>query len=168
MSRALPRRTDHDDATDAELARWPGVTWTRTLRGKHYALVLTFGGLSRFVTYSCTPSDGGHGLQNHLRDVRKVCAEIGARRTPEPKTKSPQRQRNRTQPRLVANNDKATGGPLRDPWAALSAIRVDEPPKTLNPPPAPPLGFWRRMLHKLTAWARKVTPKPLSKYRKSV
>ena len=148
MSRALPRRTDHDDATDAELARWPGVTWSRALRSKHYALVLEFRGVSRFVTYSGTPSDGGHGLQNHLRDVRKVCAEIGAKRTPEPRAKSPPRQRNRTEPRLVANDDKATGGPLRDPWAALEGVTFNPPPQPVEEAPAPRLGLWRRL------WAR--------------
>lgn len=152
MSRALPRRTDLDDPTDAELARWPGVTWSRALRGKHYALVLDFNGLSRFVTYSCTPSDGVRGLQNHLRDVRKVCAEIGAKRTPEPKTQAPRRTRNHTEPRLVANNDKATGGPLRDPWAALATIQIAEPvaPLPMVTAPTRPLGFWRRAWHAIT------------------
>lgn len=158
MSRALPRRTDHDDATDAELARWPGVTWSRALRGKHYALVLTFGGLSRFVTYSCTPSDGGHGLQNHLRDVRKVCTEIGAKRLAEPKSHAPRRSRNRTEPRLVANDDKATGGPLRDPWAALDGVTFNPTPQPVEAAPAPRLGLWRRVWSRIRA---AISPHPL-------
>lgn len=42
MSEPL-RRSDHDDYAEAELKRWPGVTWERHHRSKHMALEIVKG-----------------------------------------------------------------------------------------------------------------------------
>jgi hypothetical protein len=90
-------RNDYEDLQDAELARWPGISWTRETRSKHNAIVLTFNGLSRFVTYPCTPGDTIRGGLNHVRDLRHAAYEIGARRLKEERSAQPRRKRNRTE-----------------------------------------------------------------------
>jgi hypothetical protein len=67
-----------ESAIDAEISRWPGVTAHREHGGKHYRLVLNYGGKSRFVTYPCTPSDW-RGHYNRIGDIRKTLAELGAK-----------------------------------------------------------------------------------------
>lgn len=136
MSAAKPKRTVYDDPTDAELARWPGVTWARQVRGKHYALILTFNGVSRFVTYPGTPGDSTRGVLNHLADVRAALRYLGATRTPEPRAASPRRARNRTDA-PVRITERATGGPKRDPWEALRTLEVVEPTPVQPPAPEP-------------------------------
>lgn len=149
MSQAQVKPTIYDEPTDAELARWPGVTSTRTVRSKHYALLLTFNGVTRQVFYPCSPSDAYRGALNHLADVRRVLTELGATRTAEVKTAGPRRVRNRTQPGRVVITDRATGGPKRDPWAGLSAMQFVEPEVPQAVEVEQPKPWWRQLL----AWA---------------
>lgn len=93
MSQPRPKRTIFDDAVDAELERWPGVTWTRICRGKHPAVVVTFGSVSRAVGYSGTPSDSRRGLDKHLTDLRRALRDLGAVREREAKATTPRRTR---------------------------------------------------------------------------
>jgi hypothetical protein len=132
MSRAQPKRTCYDEALEAELARWPGVTWRREVRSKHYALVLDFGGLTRFHIYPSTPGDTTRGPLNQVRDLRAMLKGMGAVRLAEPKATGPKRQRNRTEakvPRPVVELR-----PVSDPLAGLAAFRrklVDQTPFVL-------------------------------------
>lgn len=150
MSRPLPRRTDHDDAADAELARWPGVTWTRTLRGKHYALVLEYGGVSRFVIYPATGSDR-RGPLNCVRDIRAACRDLGAKRTERLKSSAPHRagaaRRKGQAPERFALPPRDPTRLDRDPWEALKGFECAPPPQAPEPAPLqPPPGLWARLL----------------------
>jgi hypothetical protein len=147
MSAPSPKRHEYDDLQANELARWPGVSWSRQVRSKHYALVLTFDGVSRFVIYPSSPGDNQRGGLNHLRDIRQTLAAMGATRMAEPKSQQTRRTRNRTEPARVVIVERATGGPRRDPWAALASLEIPERPPTVEPPPAPPQEpWWRRVL----------------------
>lgn len=79
MTAARPKRTAYDNAVDVEISRWPGVRASRMCRGKHYAIVLGFNGVSRFVCYAATPSDR-RGVLNHIGDIRRTLRAMGARR----------------------------------------------------------------------------------------
>lgn len=141
MSQAAVKRHEYDEHQEAELAKWPGVEWSRQVRGKHYALVLSFNGRSRFVIYPTSPGDSIRGMLNHLTDVRATLRFIGAERLEEQVSAKPRRQRNRTEPIRVVIADRATGGPKRDPWTGLAGW---------TPPPKPP----RRvsLLRRLYGW----------------
>lgn len=147
MSQPRVKRHDYEQHQEAELARWPGVTYSRQVRAKHYALVLTFGGVSRFVTYPTSPGDTTRGALNHLRDVRKACAELGATRLRSVKATGAKRQRNRTEPARLNLGERVTGGPCRDPWAALATLEIPAPqPKAAPVAAAAPSPWWRRLL----------------------
>lgn len=142
MSAAKPKRTCMDDAADAELLRWPGVVSHREVRGKHYALVLTFEGRSRFVTYSGTPGDTFAAPMTHVRDLKGVLRELGATRTPERKAPARERRQRQATPAPAPRQSErpvAGVGPLSDPFAALASVRtrlVEATPFVL-PIPAP-------------------------------
>lgn len=148
MSAPAAKRTCYDPITDAELERWPGVTWRRELRGKHQALVLTFGNVSRFVIYPTSPGDSIRGPKNHLANVRQALREMGAARTAEPKGRVARRHR----PRVVApvnlapSAPQAGASPTRDPWAVLKSVQISEAAPVT--PPASPT-FWRRIITRL-------------------
>lgn len=149
MSQAVCKRHVYDEQQEAELARWPGVTWGREVRGKHYALVLTFDGASRFVVYPSSPGDVMRGGLNHLTDARVALRAIGAVRTSQ-KRQGPKVARRRTRVEesfRLARLEPITGGPERDPWAELRTIDLT-PPEPPTPPPTP--CFWSRLL----AWFR--------------
>jgi len=126
MSQALARRHDYDRHQEAELARWPGVSWRREQRAKHYALILTFNGVSRFVTYPCTPGDGARGALNHIRDLRHALQALGARRRPEPKPGPDRRRRHhRVEPWSWRLPERGPPTRLsRDPFEALAQLRA--------------------------------------------
>lgn len=144
MSAPAPKWTFYDDLVEAELQHWPGVTWTRQVRSKHYALVLTFGGVSRFVTYPCSPSDR-RGAWNHVATVKATLREMGAVRTAPKrsgrvaKAKPP---RQAAQPVSITRAEPLRRDPSRDPWAALQALRVEQAADDLKPA-APTL--WARV-----------------------
>jgi hypothetical protein len=147
MSLASPKRHDYDDRQDAELSRWPGVTWSRQIRGKHYAIVLTYGGVSRFVTYPCTPGDTVRGALNHIHDLRLVLTALGAERSVEVKSLAPRRHRNRTETVSFGPVEHISGGPMRDPWEALRGVTVTATVPVPAPTVAPPkLSLWRRVV----------------------
>jgi len=123
MSQAQPKKTEYDGIVDTELAKWPGVAWSRQPRGKHQALVLEFGGVSRFVIYPTTPGDSGRGALNHLQNVRGVLKELGAVREAVPKAKRPHRRQNRTTAKVVDLGERAARDPGRDPFTALAGFR---------------------------------------------
>lgn len=122
MTAPSPKRHGFAEQQEAELSRWPGVTWTRQHRGKHYALVLEYGGLSRFVIYPASPGDMLRGGLNHVRDIRAVLTAMGAERVAEARSSRPSRRRNRTEPRRleVVTADTRLS---RDPFAALVDFR---------------------------------------------
>lgn len=98
MSAPSIRRTPQDEAADAELAMWPGVSWRREVRGKHRALVIGYRGREMFVAYPCSSSDSRRGGLNHVKDVRAVLRALGATRSAVARSEAPRRQRNRTEP----------------------------------------------------------------------
>ena len=77
----VPHRHDYHHFQDAELAKWPGVTFRREHKRKHYALVLTFKGRERFVVYPTSPGDR-KGHLAHITCVRAELAFLGAVRAP--------------------------------------------------------------------------------------
>jgi len=146
MSAPAVKRTCYDDPVETELQRWPGVTWRREVRGKHYALVLTFGGVSRFVIYPTSPGDTVRGPLNHLSNVRQELRAMGATRVGETKAAQTERRR-RTRPavrplNLSPTEPQAGASPNRDPWAALAEIKIAPPPAI----PVPPASMWSRFV----------------------
>lgn len=144
MSAPKVKRTDYDDPVETEIERWPGVTFRREVRAKHFALVLTFNGASKFLIYPATGSDR-RGVLNHLTDLRAALRELGAVRIEPVKSTGPRRSRNRTEPRRVKTGEPATGGPKRDPWAALADFRPAEPEPVTQRRPT----FWQRLWRRL-------------------
>ena len=125
MSQAQPKRTIYDDAMEAELARWPRVTWKRVVRGKHYAMNLTFGGVTRLHTYPSTPSDSRRGQQRQIRDLKESLRDLGATREVQRKATGPKRRQNRTTPSVIDLGERAVRDPSRDPFAGLAQLRRD-------------------------------------------
>lgn len=121
MSAPSPKRHAFNDHQEAELARWPGVTWRREVRSKHYALVLTFGGVSRFVIYPTSPGDTMRGGMNHVRDIRAALTALGATRLEVIRSAAPQRRRNRTEARETF--EPAVTRLSHDPFAALANFK---------------------------------------------
>ena len=126
MSAPSVKRHDFDNHQEAELARWPGVTWTRTVRAKHYALVLTFGGVSRFVIYPTSPSDAYRGALNHVRDIRHTLTAMGATRTQERAASGPRRVRryHDTPTGPIALSAQKSTRLGQDPFAVLAGLRI--------------------------------------------
>lgn len=147
MTAAL-KRTTYDDPVEAELDRWPGVAWARETRSKHYALVLTYRGQSRFVIYPATPGDNRRGALNHLANVRAELRALGAQRSAPTKAEGRRkRQPSRTTATVYeferANPDE---GPLRDPFAVLAALKIanDDAPAAQPESAAPRQSLWSR------------------------
>lgn len=111
----------YDEASDAELARWPGVTASRTVGGKHACLVLEFDGKTRKVFYPVSPSDAYRGQKNHITNIRHTLRAMGAVRTEAPASNGHKRERRRTRSESATPvaDSHPEHGPLRDPWAAL-------------------------------------------------
>ena len=80
------RHRDLCRAQEAEIARWPGVTFRREHGGKHPRIIVAFKGRERFTPYSSTPGDYKGNLPR-LTALRATIAFLGAVRTP---TKSTQ------------------------------------------------------------------------------
>jgi hypothetical protein len=77
----MGRRHPYDEAADAELAHWSGVTWERLAQGrKALSLVVSYRGVTRKVHYPITPSDSRTGALNHVQDLRRTLRDMGARR----------------------------------------------------------------------------------------
>jgi hypothetical protein len=123
MTKAVVKRTFYDDPADAELEQWPGVEAKRVVRGKHYALVLTFNGVSRFVIYPTSPGDT-RGALNHIQNIREVLREMGATRAVRRKSAAPKRKRNVVEIATVRPLEPLDAGPSRDPWEALKGVRA--------------------------------------------
>lgn len=148
MSEPL-RRSDHDDYAEAELKRWPGVTWERHHRSKHMALVLTFQGVSRFVTYPLTTSDSVRGPLNHVATIRRTLREMGATRLEVVKGQGQAKRR----ARKAASDEPIKLDPRektrldQNPFDALAGFQCAEPVAPAEPPPqTPPPSLWRRIL----------------------
>lgn len=149
MSEPL-RRSVHEDYADDELRRWPGVSWGRRHRSKHMALVLTYQGVTRFVTYPLTSSDSARGPQNHVGDIRRTLRELGATRLEVVKAQAQPKRRKRTvaeEPISIPPRDKTRLD--HDPFAALAGFRFPEPEPP--DPPAPTPSFIARTLAKLSS-----------------
>jgi hypothetical protein len=119
-----PRRSEYDLATERELIMWPGVTCRQDRRSKHCALILTFRGEERMMTYPATGSDV-RGPRNHVRDMRAILRGMGAYRVERTKSTAPRRGRNRTTPNRLQTIEHASGGPRRDPWEPLRAMIIE-------------------------------------------
>lgn len=63
--------------TRREIEAWEGVTITQEEGGKHGRVTLHYGGESRFVVVSNTPSDA-LGIKNHIALVRRILKQMGA------------------------------------------------------------------------------------------
>lgn len=114
-----------------EVAEWPGVAVTFGSRSKHNEAVLTFGEVSRFVTYPKTPSDV-RGIYNQVAAVRRELAAMGATRNERAKATGPKRERNPG----AAMRDIGVGEPAPvkpDPWEALQGLVGDDAPLITAP-----------------------------------
>lgn len=137
MSQPALKRHPYEDAQRAELARWPGVVASHEIRGKHFALVLRFGEVSRFVIYPSTPGDSGRGALNHVREIRHTLAGLGATRIETVKATAPRRRRQRMEiptPRLQSVSDTRL---CQDPFSQLAQLRFEAPKPQPIPPQAP-------------------------------
>lgn len=144
MSAPAVKRTFYDQAVEAELAKWPGVSWRREVRSKHYALILTVGNVSRFVIYPASPSDSVRGAKNHLANVRQTLREMGAVREEEARASAERRRRARPAERpinLSPSEPQRGASPTRDPWAALAEIKIEP-----APPPIRRKSLWSRFV----------------------
>lgn len=157
MTAPVAKRTDQDEPMERELENWPGVSWKRSIRGKHYALVLTFNGATRFVTYSSTPGDRASRF-NAVRDLRSTLRDLGAVRKAPAKSASPRRTRARAKrptAQIIPMTVKA------DPWVKLERLKLQQPEELTKPdgiimlPPRP--GFWRRALDWLFGQRSEIT-----------
>jgi hypothetical protein len=153
---AVLKRSDYDDAVELELSRWPGVTFHREVRGKHYALVLAYRGATRFVIYPASPSDSRRGALNHLANVRAELRALGAQRLAT--TKVEDRRKRKPQPTATVYEFERANpgeGPLRDPFAVLADMRVEWIQPANDVPPesaAPRQSLWSR----IAAFVRRV------------
>lgn len=148
MSQPVPKRTTYDDAMEAEISRWPGVTFKRVIRGKHYGMQLSFNGVTRLHIYPSTPSDNGRGALNQIRCLKASLQTIGAQRLPEPKAKHPKRARNKTVSTVIDLGERAVRDPSRDPFTDLTKLRrqmVDATPVVL-PIVNSHRPWWRKLL----------------------
>jgi hypothetical protein len=69
------------EAAERELKHWPNVTIVSTERASgsgNDKLILAYNGKTRFVIKPHSPSDCAFGHRRHLRDIRRVCKELGA------------------------------------------------------------------------------------------
>lgn len=149
MSAPANKSPTFDKPTEAELAKWPGVTCRRERRSKHIALVLTFEGKSRTVVMSTTPGDR-KAVLSHIGVVRTMLAELGATRAiPIRARRAPRKSRakiRRPVGELVILRERPTHGrtPARDPFAASEGFEVRQPPpgNDADLPPTRPLPIW--------------------------
>lgn len=155
MTSAL-KRTSFDDPVEAELSRWPGVTYWREVRSKHYALYLSYRDATRFVIYAATPGDNRRGALNHIANVRAELRAMGATRlAPTRAEVRRKRQSSRTTATVYeferANPDE---GPLRDPFAVLASFQPanDTAPVAQPESAAPRQSLWSR----IAAFVRRV------------
>lgn len=116
-------RHPYDSAQDRELARWPGVTWSREIAGKHLKLVVEFEGQSRFIVFPTSPSDSTRGPLNHVQNIRQTLKEMGAETVPQVAAQSLRRTPNPTTPRRFRLGERPQGGPSRDPWEPLRSLQ---------------------------------------------
>lgn len=148
MSEPL-RRSVHEDYADDELRRWPGVSWDRRHRSKHMALVLTYRGMTRFVTYPLTSSDNARGPQNHVGDIRRTLREMGATRLEVVKGQGGHKRRptkvKADEPIHLDPREKARLD--QNPFDALVGFQCAEPAPVVAPSAPPTL--WRRFLSAL-------------------
>ena len=165
MSTAVVRRTILDDPAERELARWPGVTWRREIRSKHYALVVTFDGRSRTVVYSCSPGDSYRGALNHITNLRAELRALGATRLADPKRQAPRRHRARPDREVtrytweVPDPDK---GPLRDPFAVLATLNIAQPVAVVPPTVADEQPRRMSLIERASAWLKSLLSRPNS------
>lgn len=154
MSAPAVKRTCYDPPVEAELERWPGVAWRREVRGKHYALILSYAGISRFVIYPTSPGDTVRGPLNHLANVRQALRAMGAVRVEAAKA-APTDRRRRTRPadrpaNLSPSEPQRGASPTRDPWAVLAEMGVEN--VQASPLPAPTL--WGRLVARVRTFLR--------------
>lgn len=126
MSAPSPKRHEFNAYQEAELARWPGVTWRREHRSKHYALVLTFAGVSRFVIYPTSPGDTVRGGLNHVRDIRAALTALGATRQADARSERPRDRAPLARPPETGKLVDFTPAETRlnrDPFAALASFQ---------------------------------------------
>lgn len=75
-----PRQRDLQRAQEAEIARWPGVTFHREMGGKHPRIVLAFKGRTRIHGHAGSSGDY-RGDRNSIAQLRAAIAFLGATRT---------------------------------------------------------------------------------------
>ncbi len=79
MTKAIVRA--YDEAARREVGHWPGVIIVGVeIGGSNAKLILAFEGRTRYCVRPQTPSDH-RGAKKHAKDIRRVCAELGAKRS---------------------------------------------------------------------------------------
>lgn len=114
---------NHEQAADREIAKWPGVTFTRTKTSNHARLKLFFNGQDGFVIYPCTAGDNYRGVLNHVGDIKFVLRAIGAVRTVEPRAATKRAKGARHD--LPSDYEPRPSRLARDPWEPLQAMKAD-------------------------------------------
>lgn len=78
-------KAELEKAIEREIEEWPGVTVAFVGGGKHPKLKLSYLGNMLARPYPGTPSDSMFGIHSTLGDVRRLCKQLGAKRSkPEP------------------------------------------------------------------------------------
>lgn len=65
------------EALRKELKRWPTVDYTVDMSGRHPRIIVSYGGVERFVPFSSTKV-GRYGLMQKVTQLRRMLREIGA------------------------------------------------------------------------------------------
>ncbi len=89
---------DYTSRADAELADWPGVTWSRGQTARHRYLALTYAGKTQRVIYPLSPSDW-RGPRRHVTDIRHTLLAMGAKCTRKAHEAKQRRERDTAPPR---------------------------------------------------------------------
>lgn len=101
------------DALTAELEAHGVSDYRVEHGGKHPRLIFTFRGREMFKVFPASPSDNRRGIQNAVRELRKL---MSVKRKIH-KSTGPKRERNRTEPRIKSLSLTVKPGPfevLRD------------------------------------------------------
>lgn len=112
----------HKEAIEAEVRRWPGVSVSWHMGGKHPYAELAFDGHTQRQTIPGTSSDGARGHLNAVSDTRRILTSMGASRA-EDRFFDPVTPRSRRRKRIQRSVTMPTiSDPRPDGFAALREL----------------------------------------------